>query len=102
MGTDADGRFRPLRPGRRSATIRRLVGARGLVDADRTNARLRELIAIVLGGGLSLIGEPLRERVARALPGFVTRAFQSTRPTVRLARLGEDVVAVGALLLAAS
>lgn len=86
------------------------AGAAGLLDETAADiafalshvTHLMHPEAIVLGGGLSLIGEPLRERVARALPGFVTRAFQSTRPTVRLARLGEDVVAVGALLLAAS
>ena len=55
---------------------------------------------IILGGGLSLIGEPLRQRVAAALPGFLTRAFRPSVPDVRLARLGEDVVGVGALLLA--
>ena len=55
---------------------------------------------IVLGGGLSLLGEPLRAAVAEALPGFVMEAFQPG-PDVRLARLGEDAVPTGALLLAA-
>lgn len=55
---------------------------------------------IILGGGLSLIGEPLRQRVADALAGFLARAFRPSAPDVRLARLGEDVVGVGALLLA--
>ena len=54
---------------------------------------------IVLGGGLSLIGEPLRAAVAAKLPGFLTSAFQPG-PRVALAALGEDVVCVGALLLA--
>lgn len=54
---------------------------------------------IVLGGGLSLIGEPLRAGVAEKLPRFVTPAFRPG-PGVELARLGEDVVLVGAALLA--
>jgi glucokinase len=55
---------------------------------------------IVLGGGLSLVGEPLRAGVAEALPRFLMHAF-APGPQVRLAALREDVVPVGALLLAA-
>lgn len=55
--------------------------------------------AIVLGGGLSLIGEPWRAAVEAALPPFVMNAFLPP-PPVRLAALGEDVVPAGALLLA--
>ncbi len=54
---------------------------------------------IVLGGGLSLMGEPLRTGVAQALTPFLMQAFLPG-PSVRLARLGEDVVPVGALELA--
>ena len=54
---------------------------------------------IVLGGGLSLIGEPLRSSVAAALPDYVM-AGMLPPPTVRLAQLGEEVTTVGALLLA--
>ena len=54
---------------------------------------------IVLGGGLSLIGEPLRAEVARALRPNVMHAF-APGPRVKLAALGEDVVPVGALVLA--
>lgn len=54
---------------------------------------------IVLGGGLALVGEPLRAAVAAALPGFVMEVFRDG-PEVRLAALGEDSVTVGALLLA--
>ncbi len=56
--------------------------------------------AIVMGGGLSLIGEPLRAAVAEALPKYTMEAF-APGPDVRIAALGEDAVTVGALLLAA-
>lgn len=56
--------------------------------------------AIVLGGGLSLVGEPLREAVAGHLPRFVMDAFQPG-PLVALAALREDAVPVGAVTLAA-
>jgi glucokinase len=55
--------------------------------------------AVVLGGGLSLIGEPLRSAVAATLPGFVMEVFHPV-PAVRLAMLGEDAVPAGALELA--
>ncbi|CAN5260055.1 ROK family glucokinase [soil metagenome] len=54
--------------------------------------------AIVLGGGLSLIGEPLRAAVRQALPHFVITAFHPA-PIVLLAKLGEDAVPIGALEL---
>ncbi|MBI3876280.1 MAG: ROK family protein, partial [Verrucomicrobia bacterium] len=54
---------------------------------------------IVIGGGLSLLGEPLRAAVAVALRGFVMDVF-APGPRVLLAGLGEDAVPVGALLLA--
>ena len=52
-----------------------------------------------MGGGLSLIGEPLRAAVATALRAHVMQAFQPG-PEVRLANLAEESVPVGALLLA--
>ncbi len=54
---------------------------------------------IVVGGGLHLIGEPLRQRLADALPRWVMSAFST--PQVALAKLGEDAVPVGGLALAA-
>jgi glucokinase len=54
---------------------------------------------IVLGGGLSLMGEPLRQAVAEALPCFIMNAF-APGPKLVLARLGEDAVPMGALALA--
>ena len=55
---------------------------------------------VVLGGGLSLLGEPWRSAVAGALPRYVMAAF-APGPQVKLAALGEDVVPAGALALAA-
>jgi glucokinase len=54
---------------------------------------------IVVGGGLSLVGEPLRDAIAAALPQYVMDTFQPGPPVV-LAGLGEDSVPVGALALA--
>lgn len=54
---------------------------------------------IILGGGLSGIGEPLRASVEGALRGFVMEAF-APGPAVALATLGEDAVPIGALELA--
>jgi len=54
--------------------------------------------AIVLGGGLSLIGEPLRAAVRQALPRFVMKAFHPA-PIILLAKLGEDAVPAGALAM---
>ncbi len=53
---------------------------------------------IVVGGGLSLIGEPLRARLAATLPRWVMDAF-APGPRIALAGLGEDSVPVGALAL---
>lgn len=55
---------------------------------------------IVMGGGLSNVGEPLRRAVSDQLPRFVMKAFLPA-PEVRLAALGEDAVPVGAMELAA-
>jgi len=48
---------------------------------------------------LSLVGEPLRAAVERALRGFIMDAF-APGPKITLALLGEDAVPVGALMLA--
>jgi len=55
---------------------------------------------VVMGGGLALLGEPLRAAIAAALPEFVMEVFRPP-PELRVARLGEDAVPVGALCLAA-
>ncbi len=57
--------------------------------------------SLILGGGLALVGEPLRQAVAGRLADFVMHAFHPV-PEVRLARLAEDAVPLGALRLAAS
>ncbi|MHB1309048.1 MAG: ROK family protein, partial [Limisphaerales bacterium] len=54
---------------------------------------------IILGGGLSLLGELLRGVVAKALPEFVMEAFRPG-PEVIVSPLRENAVPVGALLLA--
>jgi glucokinase len=54
---------------------------------------------IVMGGGLSLIGEPLRRAVADAMPKYVMDIF-APGPPLKSAVLGEDAVPVGALQMA--
>jgi glucokinase len=54
---------------------------------------------VVVGGGLSLLGEPLRAAVEKAMRAQVMEAFRPG-PQVRLAELRQDAVPVGALLLA--
>jgi glucokinase len=56
---------------------------------------------IILGGGLSLMGEVFRSSVERQLPRFLMDAFKPG-PAIRIAALQEDVVPIGALLLAKS
>ncbi len=55
---------------------------------------------IVFGGGLALIGEPLRARIATALPHWLMDTFRPG-PEVRLAQLMEDAVLVGSFAVAA-
>lgn len=54
--------------------------------------------AIILGGGLSLLGEPLRRAVAERIQRYIMQAFQPG-PDIRLAQLGEQAVPIGALEL---
>jgi glucokinase len=53
---------------------------------------------ITLGGGLSLVGEPIRQAIAEKLPGFLMEIY-GKGPEIKLAELNEDAVPVGALLL---
>lgn len=83
------------------------VGAQAVLSelADNLGFALSHVVqllhpdVIVVGGGLSLVGEPLRSAMAEALRRHVMDAFQPG-PEVRLAGLGEDSVPVGALALA--
>jgi glucokinase len=54
---------------------------------------------IVLGGGVATIGEPWREAVVRQLEPLLMETMRPA-PPVRLAALGEDVVPIGAALVA--
>jgi len=56
---------------------------------------------IVLGGGLSLVGEPLRAAVEKHLRNFTMKAFLPG-PKISLAELAENAVPTGALELARS
>jgi glucokinase len=55
--------------------------------------------AVILGGGFSLIGEPLLKAVRERLPDYLMDVMQPG-PEVRLSSLREDVVPIGALALA--
>jgi glucokinase len=54
---------------------------------------------IILGGGLSLLGEELRHAIAQKLPRYLMKAF-APGPHVTLAALKEKAVPVGTLVLA--
>jgi glucokinase len=54
---------------------------------------------IIIGGGLSGVGEPLRVTVQNKLRQFIMEVF-APGPAVQLAKLGEDAVPIGALELA--
>jgi glucokinase len=54
---------------------------------------------IILGGGLSLLGEPLRNSVEQKLKQYVMHAFRPG-PIIQLSALKEDAVPIGALQLA--
>jgi glucokinase len=56
---------------------------------------------VILGGGLSKIGEPLRAAVAAALTPYLMEVFRPG-PEVRISKLEEDAVPLGALALAVS
>ena len=54
---------------------------------------------VILGGGLALLGEPLRLLVQEKLPGYLMDVLRPG-PAIRLSALKEDAVPVGALTLA--
>lgn len=53
---------------------------------------------IVLGGGVSLLGDPLAKAVQKTLPHHLVKAYRPG-PKVKISKLGENVVLVGALCL---
>jgi glucokinase len=55
--------------------------------------------AIILGGGLSGVGEPLRASVATILPHYLMKVFHPG-PSIILPALGQDTVPIGGLELA--
>ena len=54
---------------------------------------------VVVGGGLSLMGEPFRTEISEKLPDYLMDAFRPG-PAVRLSQLAKDAVPVGAAVLA--
>ncbi len=54
---------------------------------------------LVIGGGISLMGEYLRKPILEQLPRYVMKAFHPL-PEIGIAALGENVVPIGALELA--
>lgn len=55
---------------------------------------------IIIGGGLSLIGEYLKERLKESLPKYLMEPMKNKLPDVKMAELGELVVPLGAISLA--
>jgi glucokinase len=53
---------------------------------------------VILGGGLSLVGAPLRKGIENRLPQFLMETY-GNGPELKLAELTEDAVPMGALLL---
>ena len=53
---------------------------------------------VILGGGLSLVGAPLRKGIETRLPQFLMETY-GNGPELKLAELTEDAVPLGALLL---
>ena len=51
---------------------------------------MKYYLGIEIGGGLSLIGEPLFNRINASLSKYVVQAFHPV-PEVKIAKLGEDV-----------
>jgi glucokinase len=97
------GEARFLKPARdaRDALAQRILDetAEDLAFGLSHVVQLMHPATIVIGGGLSLVGEPLRAAVQTHLRRFIMEVFGSG-PSVQLAALGEDAVPVGALLLA--
>lgn len=55
---------------------------------------------IIFGGGLSLIGEYLTNSIIKKLPQFLMPSLKNELPEIKIAYFKEDVVPLGAVLLA--
>ena len=104
-----------LTKGMKNAEAKVLTEAIGLKDPDATNilnetvddlalglshaVHLLHPATIVIGGGLSLIGEPLRYLAQQKLTPYIMDAFQPG-PVIQLSILKADAVPIGALRLA--
>jgi glucokinase len=56
---------------------------------------------IIIGGGLSLLGDDLSNAITTSLPRYVMKAFLPA-PKIKIALLGKNIVPIGALELARS
>lgn len=82
-------------------------GATGILEDTADNIAFALSYAVylfhpeifIIGGGLSLIGDPLFKTINASLQNYIAREFHPV-PEVKIAELGEDVVCNGALLLA--
>ncbi|MEX2235900.1 MAG: ROK family protein [Cyclobacteriaceae bacterium] len=54
---------------------------------------------VILGGGLSLVGEPFRKLIEQKVQSYLMDVFRPG-PSIQLSFLKEDAVPVGALALA--
>src|SRR6266404_34526 len=126
-GWAVDGRVRSLKTSEPDSLLARLMGtasggeakhlSAALQQGDGAAVRILNEVAedlafglshvvhlfhpeiIVLGGGLSNLGEPLRTGVEESLTGFIMEAFRPG-PEMVISKLGEDAVTVGAVVLA--
>jgi len=55
---------------------------------------------IIVGGGLSLIGEYISDAIIAMIPKYSMASIKNNLPEIKIASLQEDVVPVGAVLLA--
>ncbi len=128
-GWAVDARIRKLKETSPKSALSRALGpetggeARHLAEAvqagDREAKRILDEVAddlaialshvvhlfhpqvLIIGGGLSAVGEPLRASVEARLPGLTMKVFHPA-PRIFLAALGEDAIPAGGLELARS
>ncbi len=55
---------------------------------------------IIIGGGLSFIGEYITNSILENLPKYLMSSMRNRLPEIKIAQLKEDVVPIGAILLA--